>query len=289
MRYRLRLQHRHPIRQLAVHLHKLEGDGGELARVAHVDRRHRPSDRIGARLRIDCGTSAGLPANTLRKSEPPAFWAGGVAGLPVAVPTGHTPEGPVAMPPKRLTRSRRGVFYPSSADPFKVLPNDACWITVRPNGPGTEGPPALIQPTGSDPRHALADRRVGPSVERRAQILRVCKPDLPVRPGSGRATASIYLKNLIAGKSGNAGIYEEFHKAPSLRQCPPVGRRAAAWRSADVPHIGEVQHPIPIANQHPAVFEPPHRAAARPLPPVARPLTCPTADGARIDLFALPL
>ncbi len=39
-------------------------------------------------------------------------------------------------------------FVGALEDFFKAIPPGARWITVRPNGPGTEGHPVLIQPAG---------------------------------------------------------------------------------------------------------------------------------------------
>jgi len=42
-----------------------------------------------------------------------------------------------------------------AAEFFKALPPGARWITVRPNGPGTEGHPVLIQPAGDGAYHVI--------------------------------------------------------------------------------------------------------------------------------------
>ena len=38
---------------------------------------------------------------------------------------------------------------------FKALPPGARWLTLRPNGPGTEGHPVLIQPAGDGAYHVI--------------------------------------------------------------------------------------------------------------------------------------
>ena len=43
----------------------------------------------------------------------------------------------------------------SPAEFFKALPPGSRWITVRPNGPGTEGHPVLIQPAGDGAYHVI--------------------------------------------------------------------------------------------------------------------------------------
>ena len=40
------------------------------------------------------------------------------------------------------------ILVAPSPDMLKVLPPGARWITVRPNGPGTEGRAVMIQPSG---------------------------------------------------------------------------------------------------------------------------------------------
>lgn len=59
-------------------------------------------------------------------------------------------SGASQRPPEGTTRvaASPGVNIRELAGLFKALPPGARWITVRPNGPGTEGHPVLIQPTG---------------------------------------------------------------------------------------------------------------------------------------------
>lgn len=48
------------------------------------------------------------------------------------------------------------IFRPGAADLLKAsLPPGARWITVRPNGPGTDGQPVLIQPSGDGAYHVI--------------------------------------------------------------------------------------------------------------------------------------
>jgi hypothetical protein len=91
---------------------------------------------------------AGLPANTLAKSNPPAGEAGGKPGLPIAAPSGRTPleAGPVAMPPEEAYPFAAARYLAAFCDLIKSIPPGARWITGRPNGPGTEGHAVLIQP-----------------------------------------------------------------------------------------------------------------------------------------------
>ncbi len=98
---------------------------------------------------------AGLPANTLRKSEPPALWAGGAAGLPVAVPTGHTPERAGCHASEEAYPFAAGRFLSLFCDLFKALPPGARWITVHPNGKDQKGQPVLIQPASDGAFHVI--------------------------------------------------------------------------------------------------------------------------------------
>lgn len=111
----------------------------------------RPKEEV-AKLRREwrARPPAGLPANTLKKTETPAFWAGvgSHAVLPFVVPSGHggAELHPVASPAEARRPIQAAQYLSAFCDLFKALPPGARWITVHPNGEGTKGQPVLVQP-----------------------------------------------------------------------------------------------------------------------------------------------
>lgn len=114
--------------------------------------RPRSRDDVAALLRRSKPVlPAGLARKDLLKSETPGLRDPGVQpSFPLAVPSGHAlfEAGPGASPSEDGRRSQAADLMGRFFTLFKALPAGARWITVRPNGPGTDGHPVLIKPAG---------------------------------------------------------------------------------------------------------------------------------------------
>ena len=83
----------------------------------------------------------GVPSPVLHGFQ--GLWPTAIADIPLPPP--HEGERPV----EAIGNMAR--FF----DLFKAIPPGARWITVRPNGPGTEGRPVLVQPAADGAYHVI--------------------------------------------------------------------------------------------------------------------------------------
>lgn len=96
----------------------------------------------------------GPPLQKAQTSETPQAFASGAphSSLPVFEHSEAGYSGGFPRPPGRTAETVEGRADATIVEDlgafFKALPAGARWITVRPNGPGTEGQPVMIQPAG---------------------------------------------------------------------------------------------------------------------------------------------
>lgn len=118
-----------------------------------VTAQHRPmaATQKMARSLVDA-MPGDLPKESFQKANSPPFLVEGGGNDPVLGGTedyAALEEGPAAA---AATRADRPVVAAETLELFysffRALPPGARWITVRPNGPGTNGHPILIQPAG---------------------------------------------------------------------------------------------------------------------------------------------